>query len=294
MEITINKKQEAMNLNFEIKATANTLGTALVEYCRLLKKMRDSKLYEELGFENFEEYAAEEHGIQKRQAYTYISAYENLQPKLMADNADIGITKLALLAKVSAVDREEFIEKNDIKKISVSELEEIIKEKNGLSEQLSLLKNENNAIEKIKDESISEILNLQNEIKNLKAAQSNVVEATVVPADIEKIKAEVAEEMKKSHDEEIKKIKESENQKYKKELENAIDKAEKEITSKTQEEIKKQVAATTATLEIEKAKASELEKRLALAGNSDKTKFLIYFEEMQRNVNTALDVLKNI
>ena len=84
--------QKAYDTHARILANGQVMARALVDVCHDLKTMRDEGLYTELGYDTFEEYAEQACGIKQRQAYSYISAYEKLGQKYMADHADLGIT----------------------------------------------------------------------------------------------------------------------------------------------------------------------------------------------------------
>lgn len=87
-------QREAVETHYEIRKNAEITANALVDFCKGLKKMRDKKLYAELGCETFEEYAKKFFGLAQRQAYNYIQALGNLGEPLLQSNANLGITKL--------------------------------------------------------------------------------------------------------------------------------------------------------------------------------------------------------
>lgn len=84
--------------------------------------MRDGKLYKELNYQNFEDYCETEIGLKRRQAYKFISVAENLSMDFVQSSAQIGITKLALLAQLDEPQREEIVQSVDLESTSVKEL----------------------------------------------------------------------------------------------------------------------------------------------------------------------------
>lgn len=114
-----------------------TVARALVDVCHDLKTMRDEGLYTELGYDTFEEYAEQACGIKQRQAYSYISAYEKLGQKYMADHADLGITKLELISQISSYEREEFAADVDLESATVRELKAEVERYKKQTEQLT-------------------------------------------------------------------------------------------------------------------------------------------------------------
>lgn len=73
----------------------------------------------------------------KRQAYSYISAYEKLGQKYMADHADLGITKLELISQISSYEREEFTADVDLESATVRELKAEVERYKKQTEQLT-------------------------------------------------------------------------------------------------------------------------------------------------------------
>ncbi|MDE5768823.1 MAG: hypothetical protein K2H82_05500 [Oscillospiraceae bacterium] len=129
-EITIlsDRHSRAVTLDESIKSHAQIAQQSLYEVCKGLKEMRDGKLYKELGYQNFEDYCENEVGIKRRQAYNYISVAENLSENFVHSGAQIGIKKLALLAKLDESDREQIRQETDVENTTVKELQEKIRE----------------------------------------------------------------------------------------------------------------------------------------------------------------------
>ncbi|HIX16928.1 MAG TPA: DUF3102 domain-containing protein [Candidatus Gemmiger faecavium] len=140
---TAAQQMQAASLHAEIRQKKEVLGNALADFCEALKRMRDGKLYQVLGYQDFGTYCEEQHGIRARMAYKYIKAYEDLGRQLMEQNASAGITKLALLGEVCAPDRAEFAADHDLAGMTVQEIKAAIKAAADLGEQVSLLQEEN-------------------------------------------------------------------------------------------------------------------------------------------------------
>lgn len=120
-----NKYTEAYNLNVRICINAQMAQQNLYEVCKGLKEMHDNKLFKELGYSSFESYCEEEVGIKRHQAQKYL-AVSNME------NGDtyhhLGVSKLALLAKLDEPQREELQQTTDLESTSVRELKEKIAE----------------------------------------------------------------------------------------------------------------------------------------------------------------------
>ena len=119
-ELTLRDK--AVNTHARIMTNGQVLQNTLLEICKDLKSMRDERLYKELGYETFEEYAEKAVGLKQRQAYSYISTYEKLGPKYLEENSSLGITKLELISQIDSYEREEFIAEENVESMSVRSL----------------------------------------------------------------------------------------------------------------------------------------------------------------------------
>ena len=114
---------KAVSLTKKIRANAAAAQESLWEVCKGLKEMHDSKLYKELGYQNFEEYTENEVGLSRFMAYKYISIGDI---KNVESIQQIGVTKLALLAKLDEPQREEIQQAVNVEEVSVRELKKRI------------------------------------------------------------------------------------------------------------------------------------------------------------------------
>lgn len=132
------EQAQAVGLHYEIVAAAQAAANSLLTLGRKLKQMRDTGGYKRLGFETFADYTEQAVGIRQRQAYNYISVVENVPARLVEENAAAGVTKLALLGRMAPADQREMAGQ-DLANITVAELKKLVEERNGLSEQLSMI-----------------------------------------------------------------------------------------------------------------------------------------------------------
>ncbi|MBP0986708.1 MAG: hypothetical protein J6S92_00260 [Oscillospiraceae bacterium] len=117
---------EAYNLNVKIHTSMQAIQQNLYDMCSALKKMRDGKLYKELGYQNFEEYCENEAGIKRAHAYRFITILEKLPPDFVSSMRQIGATKLSLLTALTDDQREEITQTVDLESTTVRELREQI------------------------------------------------------------------------------------------------------------------------------------------------------------------------
>ena len=148
------EQNEALNLHYEIIAKGNLAASAMVDFCQNLKRMRDERKYLLLGHETFEEYVEQDVGIKQRQAYTYIQALESLGEKYLQSNANLGISKLGMLAALPWYERREVEENNDVAEMSTRELKETISKLHEAQEQLTLITAERDELAKSSQEHV--------------------------------------------------------------------------------------------------------------------------------------------
>ena len=280
------EKNEALELHNKILINANMACSALVETCKCLKQMRDSKLYIELGYERFEDYTTKALNIKERQAYTYISAYENLGEQFLQSNAAVGITKLALLAGVPLTERQELAESNDLAGMSVKEVEELVKANDQKGEQINLLEDEITE----KDERIRK---LEEELADERNKPTEVAVREPSEAEIDKIRQEILKQAEKDKADAIRQLKKELSEKSKKDIDSAVS-AEAAKSSEKLQAAEKQVKELREAKAEADIKAKEFEKKLAVSTSPESVKFTFYFEALQGDYNKLIDSLKKI
>lgn len=167
--IMIQANEEAVMLNERIRANGQIAVNAVCNIGRDLRRMKVGELYTYLGYGTFEEYAEQEHGLKRRQAYQYISVYENLGEDFVQSNAQLGITKLALLTQIDAQNRVEVINDNDLSGMTVNEVKELLDKVKQQGEQLSMLESQLSEKEEQENFQLSESEELHNRLREVKA-----------------------------------------------------------------------------------------------------------------------------
>lgn len=206
-ELTVSRQEQAALIHNRILANGQIAAQALVAMCQDLKKMRDDKLFEELNYSSFEDYAEQACGIKQRQAYSYIAALERLGADYIEQNAQLGITKLELISQVSSFEREEFLETVDVEDVSTRELKEELQNWKNQVEQLSLkletAQNDYNELSSELEKADDEREHLEAELDEIKSRPTPVA---IAETDEETIKKAV-EQAKEENAELIKKLK---------------------------------------------------------------------------------------
>ena len=117
---------KAVALHQKILTSAELAQKNLWDMCTSLKEMRDSKLYKELDYSNFEDYCENEVGMKRRNAYNYIAVVEKIRLENVQPVAQIGIKKLSLLATISEEQQAEISQRVDLENTTYKKLKEEI------------------------------------------------------------------------------------------------------------------------------------------------------------------------
>ncbi len=200
----------AKDLDRRIKVSAQLAQQSLYDMCTAIKEMRDSKLYKELGYQNFEDYCEQEVGIKHSQAYRFISVAEKFDVNSFPSMGKIGMTKLSLLAELDEPTRTEIIENTDLENTTVRELKGRIKTLEQQAEAAEekadkLTKSENKAwgeVSKLQTDSEMQkdkIAQLEQQIKELENRPIEVIandsdEVRRLKLAMEKLNADIARE----------------------------------------------------------------------------------------------------
>lgn len=169
----------AIQITERIRANGRTAVNAVCAIGKDLRTVKIEELYKEIGYESFEDYAKQEFALEKRQAQTYISTFEKLGEEFMQANAQLGITRLAMLATANPEDRAEIMESTDIAHITTRELEQLLAEKKQQGEQLSMLQEEKEELGREKTNNDRMIHALQQKVKELEQKNAELESAPV-------------------------------------------------------------------------------------------------------------------
>ena len=305
---TPTKKAEAEYLHYEILRNGNDAAEAMCSLAMNLKKMRDERLYEELGFSCFEDYTEKAVGLKKSQAYDYIKALESLGEDVFRSTGRLGITKVKALCVFSPAQAEQFVNENNVDEMTVKELKAKVEELTKQGEQLTLDLND------AKESNEREIQKLRDEIYDLEVANEHLEEeneelknkptevAVREPSDDEKAaysKNAVEEATKEfnlkiAEAEAAKKTAEKMYSDAEKKHSEELEKVKEEALKSAREEVAKENSQLADEIAKAKQHSAELEKQLKLTASPEITRFLFHFEAVQNDVNKLLEALAKI
>jgi len=275
IEATMAPEARAQLLTERIRENGSTAARAVWAIGRDLRTMKAEKLFRELGYDTFEDYAEQEFQLKRRQAYTYISVYEKIgQNEPVQSTAQLGITKLSLLTTVDAEDRAEILAEHDVAGMTTKELEKLLEDYKIQGEQLSLMEEKVEELESVRmdtnalidraekleaerDEWIAEAKAAKEAVKELEAAKGK-------PEIVEKIvEKEVVKEVSDTQELNLARQLQKEAETKAEKAEERAEGAEKKLDKKHKDLLAAEKRAKEAQAEIQELKdklAAETEK----------------------------------
>ena len=198
---------KAIEVHKKIIANAQIAQSSILEMGKGLKEMCDGKLYKELGYATFEDYTQREFGMNRNQAYKYISITENLSENFVSSRIqNAGVTKLYLLSTLSEEHQVEITDVTDIEKITVRQLKEQIKElerrTDNITQEKARAEAEIEALQNVNGKLIKAIEDKPVEV----AVEEKIIEVPVPNEEYEK-KLKEFEQQKEQTEKEIAKLK---------------------------------------------------------------------------------------
>lgn len=302
--------EDALQTHQRIMANGEICARSLYEVCKDLKKMRDEKLYEQLGYDTFDNYCEGMAGIKARMAYNYISTYERLGATVLQSNANLGITKLELIAGMNPVERAEGLHDGTFENMSVSEIKELIKQNKEMGEQIDLLQGQIDEMQSTESEqgACNESAEVDTEKEDLKRKNEELIKMLhekeskhekELNSMREKIEDELREEIEKEYQQVVDEVTDTAeiNADVQKQIDKAVANAkketEKEVKAKYSEKDKKQkekIKALEDAISTADADKKKLEKQLALSDTTS-AKAMVYIQSIQDNFNSLFALI---
>ena len=281
--------ETALELHEAIMHSAQAAALSLMEMCRGLKKMRDTRLYESLGHSSFDDYCEKMAGIRARQAYTYIAVYERFGEARLAANASLGVTKLELISRLPFSEQDSVLEAAGLEGLSVAELRAMAEQYRTVGHQTDMFAAAEAAPETA-DSVPGEVLEkARREAREESAAESAALRARLEEAEA-KHRAELEAEKARRRDE----VEAAVKRRLKKESAEAAARAAEEARSRAEEEAAEKYGAELDELRRAAAEASEisegLRERLKNADGQYAT-LKVYFAAIRENFVRAAELI---
>jgi hypothetical protein len=152
-ELTLDNVTDIDSATNFIRENDAKITNAWFNMCHVLKKVRDNELYKS-KYSTFEGYFETELKYSKKMVYNFIKIAEVFPLQTKEQIIDYGVTKLINLAELNENDRNELLDENNIKEMSVKELKQKVRDITTISSnknnmQINLTPEEHNFIKTI-------------------------------------------------------------------------------------------------------------------------------------------------
>lgn len=283
--------ETALELHEAIMHSAQAAALSLMEMCRGLKKMRDTRLYESLGHSSFDDYCEKMAGIRARQAYTYIAVYERFGEARLAANASLGVTKLELISRLPFSEQDSVLEAAGLEGMSVAELRAMAEQYRTVGHQTDMFAGESAEAEPETADSVpGEVL----EEARRQAREESAAESAALRARLEEAEAKHRAELDAEKASRREAVEAAVKRRLKKESAEAAARAAEEARSRAEEEAAEKYGAELDELRRAAAEASEisegLRERLKNADGQYAT-LKIYFAAIRENFVRAAELI---
>lgn len=233
-ELELSRHEQAQSLHQQVMTSGALAAENIFDMAKALKDIRDGKFYKELGYGNFESYCEEKAGMKRRNAYNYIAIVERINSKNVQSIAQIGMTKLALLASLNEEKQAEVAEKVDLEAVSVRELKVEINRLKGWNKDLGAAKDKAVAAQTSLEEEINKLKGEKMLVENAKAKlESEIATAADENARLERENKELRERP-------VEVAVEDHSEEYELKLKQALDKERKKL-NKEKKELEKEL-----------------------------------------------------
>lgn len=281
--------ETALELHEAIMHSAQAAALSLMEMCRGLKKMRDTRLYESLGHSSFDDYCEKMAGIRARQAYTYIAVYERFGEARLAANASLGVTKLELISRLPFSEQDSVLEAAGLEGMSVAELRAMAEQYRTVGHQTDMF-----AAAEAEPETADSVPEEVLEKVRLEVREESAAETAALRAQLEEAEAKHKAELDAEKASRREAVEAAVKRRLKKESAEAAARAAEEARSRAEEEAAEKYGAELDELRRAAAEASEisegLRERLKNADGQYAT-LKVYFAAIRENFVRAAELI---
>lgn len=281
--------ETALELHEAIMHSAQAAAISLMEMCRGLKKMRDTRLYESLGHSSFDDYCEKMAGIRARQAYTYIAVYERFGEARLAANASLGVTKLELISRLPFSEQDSVLEAAGLEGMSVAELRAMAEQYRTVGHQTDMF-----AAAEAEPETADSVPEEVLEKVRLEVREESAAETAALRAQLEEAEAKHRAELDAEKASRREAVEAAVKRRLKKESAEAAARAAEEARSRAEEEAAEKYGAELDELRRAAAEASEisegLRERLKNADGQYAT-LKVYFAAIRENFVRAAELI---
>jgi hypothetical protein len=136
------RKKMAIELTSNIVVKYEIARKCIFEIARDLTRVKEDRLFIEMGVGSFDEYCQKVAGFGDRQGRNFINIYKRFSEEEINEYKHLGSTKMAYMAELDDTDLGELMANHDLESVTTRELRKLVDEYKNKYEQITLLLDE--------------------------------------------------------------------------------------------------------------------------------------------------------
>lgn len=160
-QVSSERKKMAIELTSNIVVKYEIARKCIFEIARDLTRVKEERLFIEMGVGSFDEYCQKVAGFGDRQGRNFINIYKRFSEEEINEYKHLGSTKMAYMAELDDTDLGELMATHDLESVTTRELRKLVDEYKNKYEQITLLLDE----EKSKN---AESISLESQVEELR------------------------------------------------------------------------------------------------------------------------------
>ena len=141
-QVSSERKKMAIELTSNIVVKYEIARKCIFEIARDLTRVKEERLFIEMGVGSFDEYCQKVAGFGDRQGRNFINIYKRFSDEEINEYKHLGSTKMAYMAELDDTDLGELMATHDLESVTTRELRKLVDEYKNKYEQITLLLDE--------------------------------------------------------------------------------------------------------------------------------------------------------
>ena len=141
-QVSSERKKMAIELTSNIVVKYEIARKCIFEIARDLTRVKEERLFIEMGVGSFDEYCQKVAGFGDRQGRNFINIYKRFSEEEINEYKHLGSTKMAYMAELDDTDLGELMATHDLESVTTRELRKLVDEYKNKYEQITLLHDE--------------------------------------------------------------------------------------------------------------------------------------------------------
>lgn len=141
-QVSSERKKMAIELTSNIVVKYEIARKCIFEIARDVTRVKEERLFIEMGVGSFDEYCQKVAGFGDRQGRNFINIYKRFSEEEINEYKHLGSTKMAYMAELDDTDLGELMATHDLESVTTRELRKLVDEYKNKYEQITLLLDE--------------------------------------------------------------------------------------------------------------------------------------------------------